>query len=117
MDECLRNRTVNILGSEWSIEFCRLGSDRDGDCSFTDRHIRVRDNNYDDGDGPVKDFARIQRKALRHEIIHAYMAESGLAHDWVHYPFTGHDETIIDWYAIQAPRIYATFIECGCLED
>ena len=43
-------------------------------------------------------------KVIRHEVIHAFMFESGLAENWEHQTF-GQEEMTIDWFAIQLPKI------------
>lgn len=49
------------------------------------------------------------RKQLRHEIIHAFLAESGLQSNYEHYKQFGHEETIVDWFAIQFPKMIKAF--------
>lgn len=107
--------TVSILGARWRICYCDLEDGIDGDCTFTDRLIRIRKNNYKED--PVEDLERTKRKTLRHEIIHAYLAESGIQYSYYRDAYNGHDETYVDWFAIQAPKIYKTFMETGCMED
>jgi hypothetical protein len=50
-------------------------------------------------------------KVLRHEITHAFMFESGLDcnSEW------GRDETLIDWIAIQIPKICKAMSESNCI--
>lgn len=47
------------------------------------------------------------KKVMRHEIIHAYLEESGLADNanWDDY----HNEQLVDWIAIQVPKMIGTF--------
>lgn len=52
---------------------------------------------------------------MRHEIIHAFLAESGLQANYEHYRQFGHDETLVDWMAIQFPKIYKAFREADAL--
>lgn len=55
--------------------------------------------------------------ALRHEIIHAYLNESGLRWDahTSNKPWAKNEE-MIDWFAVQAPKIFKTYSELGVLE-
>ena len=67
--------TVNILGTEYKVirePFKDKGVD--GYCDYTSREIRIRDDNVNEVGG----FDELMRKQLRHEIIHAFLAESGL---------------------------------------
>lgn len=59
----------------------------------------------------VQDLEVIERKVMRHEIVHAFMRESGLAEnsEW------GTDETLIDWIAIQFPKMLKAFEDSGCI--
>lgn len=95
-------RTVNILGTEYKvIREPFADKDIDGCCDYTSREIRIRDDNVNE----VGDFDELMRKQLRHEIIHAFLAESGLQANYEHYRQFGHDETLVDWFAIQFPKI------------
>jgi hypothetical protein len=57
-----------------------------------------------------------QKQTLRHEIVHAFFNESGLsdssaspANGWAKF------EEMVDWIAIQGPKIYAAWHEAGAL--
>jgi len=57
-----------------------------------------------------------QNLTLRHEIFHAYLNESGLQSASL--TFNGpwaRNEEMVDWLAIQSPKIVKTFEEVGCL--
>lgn len=100
------NTTISILGTKYKVKYKKLGNKGiDGCCDYTDRKIIIRKDNYN----KVGNFKRLQRKQLRHEIIHAFMAESGLQSNWEHIQQFGHDETTVDWYAIQSPKIHKVF--------
>lgn len=61
------------------------------------------------------DFDCLMKKQLRHEIIHAFLYESGLGPNFEHYKQFGHEETIVDWFAIQYPKIEETFKSVSAL--
>lgn len=104
--DALKMTTVNILGTEYKvIREPFKDKDIDGYCDYTSREIRIRDDNVNE----VGDFDELMRKQLRHEIIHAFLAESGLQANFEHYKQFGHEETIIDWIAIQFPKMIKTF--------
>jgi hypothetical protein len=107
---------VSILGSEWLVCLVDRTSDSrfdklnaDGFCDYTTKSIYVANypgqgkpgsEDYSIGDG------RVQIKhCIAHEIVHAFMFESGLAADWEHPSNFGQDETVIDWIAWQSPKI------------
>ena len=98
--------TVNILGTEYKVIREQFkDKDCDGYCDYTSREIKIRDDNVNE----VGDFDELMRKQLRHEIIHAFLAESGLQANFEHYRQFGHDETLVDWFAIQFPKMIKAF--------
>lgn len=101
-------KDINILGCKWTIKYKKLDSmDIDGWCDYTKKIIVIRKDNYN----KVGDFEALQRKQLRHEIIHAFLAESGLQGNFEHCTKWGHEETMVDWIAIQFPKIYKVYKE------
>lgn len=54
---------------------------------------------------------------LRHEIIHAYLHESGLSYNSGSAEAWAVNEEMVDWFALQLPKIAATLIELECLYD
>lgn len=103
---------VNILGTEYKITLKELkDSDVDGFTDYTEKAIVIRSDNYNE----VGNFEWLQKKQLRHELIHAFMAESGLQANWEHVQKFGHDETTVDWIAIQSPKMFKIFQELDIL--
>ena len=109
----MKNREINILGTQYKVLFEEFGDSMecDGYCDVTVREIRIRKNNTN----KVGCMDELMRRALRHEIIHAFMFESGLGFDWQHSEEFGHDETTVDWFATQSPKIYKVYMELGIL--
>ena len=98
---------VSILGSHWNIIICTEKEDSrleatNGFVDWTSRKIYAAD--WEGQDTSLENPFEFTMKILRHEIIHAFMFESGLGDDWQHQS-VGHDETTIDWLAIQFPKI------------
>ena len=57
-----------------------------------------------------------RKKTLRHEIIHAFLNESGLSDS--SNQFDGEwakNEEMVDWFAIQAPKIFSAFKKMNIL--
>lgn len=105
-------KSVNVLGTEYKIKFKKLSSDEgDGECDWTNKTLIIRKNNINN----IGNFKELQKNTLRHEITHAFMCESGLSHNWQHPSEFGQDETTVDWFAIQSPKIFKAFGEVGCL--
>ena len=104
--------SVSILGTPYKIIREKFGNeDIDGETDYTSHQIRLRTDNVN----KLGDFDTLMKKQLRHEIIHAFMAESGLQADFEHYRQFGHDETTVDWFAIQFPKILEVFKQVGAL--
>lgn len=102
----MENCKVNILGTEYKIHIKELGvEDIDGYTDPTSYEIVIRNDNIN----KIGDFDELQRKQLRHEIIHAFMNESGLQCNWQHTQQFGQEETTVDWFAIQSPKIFKVF--------
>lgn len=109
----------NVLGTEWKLyignehEFPYL-SDIDGYTDKTGKFIVVCDRAED---CQLADFKLYQNKVIRHEVIHAYLFESGLHENMECEKSTngGHPEQMVDWVAIQFPKILKTYQELGVL--
>lgn len=56
------------------------------------------------------------KKQLLHEIIHAFLSESGLSVNFEHCSMFGHEETMVDLIAIQFPKIYDVYKEVGTID-
>ena len=107
---------VNILGTEYTIEECSveedtLLNDMDGYCDKTSKRIVISKPSPDSSLG---DFDVYRKKIMRHEITHAFLFESGLW-ECVEHEKYGHDEMMIDWIAVQFPKMQKAFEEAGCL--
>lgn len=118
---------ISILGTEYRIESHKVSGDEwlekrrlAGYCSEESKLIVVADmseKEYFDG-MDEKEQEIYRKKVLRHEIIHAFLNESGLS-DSASVPsgaWAKHEE-MIDWFAIQSPKIFAVFMELGLIED
>ena len=108
----MSDKKIDILGTEYRIlyrtpeEYEDLKEEDGGLCDSECRVIVMNSK--------VSSESPSHKADLRHEIIHAYLFESGLSFNWTH-PQMGHDETYVDWVAIQFPKLLKTFTEVGCL--
>lgn len=59
----------------------------------------------------VGNLERYQREILRHEIIHAFLYESGLDGSSGYSENWATNEEMVDWFAIQSPKIFKVFKE------
>jgi hypothetical protein len=109
--------SVSVLGSKYRITYTDTAHDSnlkncDGYCDRTSRSICVSRR---ESDSDVDDFDMYARKVLRHEIVHAFMYESGLGENWEHRNF-GQEETVVDWIASQGPKIIEAWVNAGALD-
>lgn len=118
-------RTVNILGKEYKIEIHKISEDETlkknnwaGYCSediplivladLDEKEYILFENNQE------KD--NYAKELLRHEIVHGFLNESGLKSNSS--KFTGpwaRNEEMVDWMAIQFPKLVKAFEEVGAL--
>lgn len=104
---------VNILGQVYEIIETDPAEDRvlkdvDGYCDPSVK-VCVIDSQKDKDPDSLKDMEAYKRKVTRHEIIHAFLFESGLCDqcDWA-------CEEMVDWLAYQFPKMAAVFQSAGC---
>ena len=108
---------INILGTEYtieerSIEEDALLCDMDGYC---DKSVKLIVISKPSPEANLEDLEWYRKKIMRHEIIHAFLFESGIHGCYQSAQQYGHDETMVDWLAVQFPKILEVFKEAGCL--
>ncbi len=117
--------TVNILGTEYIIEMHKVSEDKTleenqwaGYCGEESKLIVVADMSEKKYfNGMDRDEQQMYRnRTLRHEIFHAFLNESGLSDNAsaLAGPWAKHEE-MIDWFAIQSPKIFKVFEQLAIL--
>lgn len=110
-------KKVNILGTEYEIvldapdEMLPEGADGAMDNSIK----RIVIAKFEPSRNSIKNLEEYQKKVLRHEVIHAFLYESGLWNNSCNVESWGQCEEITDWIAIQFPKIKKAFEEVGAL--
>ena len=106
----------DVLGTKYTISIVLREEDKflsriDGYCDKTSKKIvvRAKDESFE-----LDDYEVYKKTCLRHEIVHAFLFESGL-HQNFHHDEWGHEETMVDWIATQFPKLYKAFKETDCL--
>lgn len=111
---------TNILGTDYSIYFVEkypdyleeVGEDAAGLFNQASREIYIltaRDKEVTESGHEWQ-----MKRALRHEIVHAFLSESGLSSDsQICYTPWAYNEEMIDWFAIQSPKIFGVYSELG----
>lgn len=113
----MKNMKVNILGTEYSIETHKVSEDEymqknrlAGYCGEEDKRIIIADMSEEEYFTGMdeKSQKKYWSKVCRHEIIHAFFNESGLSDSSNHYDGAwAKNEEMVDWFAIQSPKIFA----------
>lgn len=108
---------INVLGAEYTLTVCQGSKeprlkDCDGFCDETTKELLVE--NYEDSKGEpnCKQNLLLQtNKVKRHEIIHAFLFESGLAEN----SYWAQNEEMVDFFAIQFPKLLKAFEQADAL--
>ena len=105
---------VYILGTEYAIRYEKRKNDEKLEDAYGylerySKEIVIEDIEHNPLE--AKNLEDFQKKVLRHEIIHAFLYESGLSvnSDWAD------NEEIVDWIAIQFPKMLKVFEEAKCM--
>ena len=110
---------VSVLGSNYDVyldvnpEDDPILKDCDGYTDKTVRRIVVVDKAEN---SDLEDWTAYRKKVLRHEIIHAFLIESGIS-SCVKWDVQGeeHPEAMVDWIAVQFEKIHKAFVIAGAL--
>lgn len=110
-------KKVSILGTEYEIIIDApdemLPENADGGMDHSIKRITVA--KFETDRNTIKDIDSYRKKVLRHEIIHAFLYESGLWNNSGTIEAWGQNEEITDWIAIQFPKMLEVFEEVGCI--
>ena len=108
----MKNTKINVLGTEYTINEATENEDpkltgKDGYCDSSTKTCvidRLEDTDID-SKGTIEDY---KNSVKRHELIHAFLYESGLdSCSWAD------NEELVDWLAIQWHKINAIFDQLG----
>lgn len=105
---------ANILGTNYKIYFKDENVEtRLKKCwGFTDFHtkeIMINANAEKETEDSCRNLEDFKNKVLRHEIIHAFLYESGLRENSVDIRAWAENEEMVDWIAIQIPKIIKVY--------
>lgn len=109
---------VSILGETWTVlvEKPEANPDKfdlaDGWCDYSTHtvHIGIFEPSADSLDR----LDIYSKKVCRHEIVHAFLFESGLAESSGGTKHWALNEEMVDWIARQFPKMQKVFKELGC---
>ncbi|MBR5583360.1 MAG: hypothetical protein IKW21_02405 [Lachnospiraceae bacterium] len=104
---------VNVLGTEYSIIETNKVDDINleqcaGYCDASVKKIVI--DTFQNTPGSMEDLDKFRKQVIRHELIHAFLSESGLeCESWAK------DEEIVDWIAIQFPKLIEAFEKANAI--
>lgn len=116
------NKEVEILGTKYKViikeqeEDARLIKNW-GFTDFYTKEIVIASDCIKETEETCRNLIKFKNKVIRHEIIHAFLYESGMkecsnsASSWVE------NEEMIDYFAIQIPKIVKVYKELGVIDE
>lgn len=110
---------VNILGIEYQI-LTKTDEEEpylkrcDGYCDRSRKQIVIADMEANPDTYGI-DIDWYRKKVLRHEIIHGFLSESGLEENSHGVDIWARNEEMVDWIALQFPKILQAFKEADCI--
>lgn len=122
---CGNTMKIDILGTEYRIETHKVSEDSymeekglAGYCEEENKLIVVADMSEEKYFVGMDEKAQetYRKKTLRHEIMHAFLNESGLSDSSNRFDGAwAKNEEMVDWLAIQAPKIFFAFKKMNIL--
>lgn len=119
------NKSVDILGQKYEIQIRNPDQDRSLKKPMTITHgymnassKRIVLANRAKTEMTVEmfgDYIENMKRTLRHEIVHAFLYESGLANNARVSGSWPTNEEMVDWIAIQGPKLTAAWISSGSM--
>ena len=105
---CIKERIemkVNVLGTEYRIRYVPSLDGRGGETDFYTKEIRISEQEDVPLEFKTDNLKEMQNHVLRHELIHAFLFESGMDQSSTAHEAWAVNEEMIDWMAIQMPKI------------
>ena len=114
------NTGFDVLGERWIMARRTSVEDRalescSGYCDFPNSMIVViKDLDTSEPDS-TKNPEEFYKKVARHEVVHAFLSESGLAQSSIGSEAWAMNEEMVDWIAVQGPKIYKVWQKLGAV--
>lgn len=108
---------VNVLGADYDI--IELSANqiegKAGETDFYTKEIKLSDLSDTCAESMTINMSAFKKDVLKHEIIHAFLFESGLDMQSGETESWAQNETMVDWIALQFPKMLKAFQEVDCL--
>lgn len=111
------SKEISVLGTKYLIKYATSEEyhelkEMDGFTDTSTNTIVVDNMQTIEGEvGSKADLERYRNQVVRHEIIHAFLHESGLGNNTLSFSNWAVNEEMVDWFALQSPKIYMAFVE------
>ena len=114
----MRQYNVDVLGTPYTVKVLPQNEDAklkdcDGYCDKTTKTCVVLDTATAESCN-LGDPEWYTKKTIRHELVHAFRYEAGLAENWAHKDY-GQEETTVDWIANITPKMFKAFQQADAL--
>lgn len=118
-DETPKTCAVDVLGTEYSV-WLDVPEDKDpllsncsGYCDKSSKRIVIM---AEPKDNELSDWTYYKKSCMRHELIHAFLIESGIDGN-TKWDVQGeeHPEAFVEWVALQFPKMIKAFNTVGAL--
>lgn len=116
---------IDVLGTKYTIKRVNKGQDAyidkmgfGGYCDNNKKLIAILNlKSLDEwADEPEQSIIRQEKETIRHELIHAFLNESGLGwNTFAQEKAWAKNEEMVDWLAIQFPKIMKAFKDADCI--
>ena len=116
----MKNKEIEVLGTLYKIIFINDNEEQrlKENWGFTDFHTKeifIHDDIEEETKDSCKNLIDFKNKVIRHEIIHAFLYESGLRENSNKIYAWAENEEMVDWFAIQSPKLYKVYKELDIL--
>jgi hypothetical protein len=115
---------IDVLGTKYTVVKVKSGADPymeemhfSGYCDSIEKRIVLLDLKTVPEWQKESDFriTETQKETMRHELIHAFLNESGLEYSSHSTDAWAKNEEMVDWFAIQMPKLLKAFKAADCL--
>lgn len=115
---------IDVLGTKYTIKHVDIGQDEymdkmhfGGYCDGGKKLIVILNLKTvpDWKDEPEDVIQKTEQLTMRHELIHAFLNESGLKSNSHGCDAWAENEEMVDWFAIQMPKLMAAYKVAGCI--
>jgi len=117
--------TINVLGTDYVVIRCDYKDKPifekrsiDGYHDSTEKEIVIVNmKTYPGFEDKSEEYCKkVEKEILRHEIVHAFLCESGLNDSSLQFNAGwSKNEEMVDWIAFQFPKLLKAFQDADCL--